>query len=295
MRFKQSSLAVIVVCGLLAQVPASIAAEIAAASAKTANGDLDDTLWGVAERANTVDDYQVYLDSFPQGKYVPFAKSRIKRLQAAAQAPAPQQALTAAGKVAVEPVMVSIPGKDFEIGKYEVTQKEWRDIMGDNPSYFKACGDNCPVEQVSWSEAKKFITKLNQRSEKEYRLPSEEEWLYACRGGSAGNFCGGNDAAVLGWNEANSGGAIHPVGQKQPNGYGLYDMGGNVAEWVADEWASGDESAVGVAIIGSLGRRVLLGGSYETKPDAAKGADRRGLVQATHDRRVGFRLARTLK
>jgi hypothetical protein len=287
MKFKKLSLAVIFVCGLLAQMPVSSAAETAAAPAKTANGDLDDTLWGVAERANTVDDYQVYLDSFPQGKYVPFAKSRIKRLQAAVQAPAPQPVLTASGKMLVEPVMVSIPGKDFEIGKYEVTQKEWRDIMGDNPSEFKACGDNCPVEQVSWTDAKKFIAKLNQRSEKEYRLPTEDEWLDACA-----DSCGGNEKA---WTETNSGGATHPVGQKQPNSYGLYDMSGNVAEWVSDEWGSSNESAVGVVIVGSLGKRALLGGDYDTKPGETRGIDRRGLVQATRDRHIGFRLARTLK
>lgn len=286
MKFKQS-LAVIFVCGLFGQMPLSSAAEIATAPAKAASADLDDTLWGVAERANTADDYQVYLDSFPQGKYVPFAKSRIKRLQAAAQAPAPQPVLTAAGKTVVGPVMVSIPGKDFEIGKYEVTQKEWRDIMGDNPANFKICGDNCPVEQVSWSDAKKFIAKLNQRSEKEYRLPTEDEWLDACA-----NSCVGNGMT---WSAANSGGVTHQVGQKQPNGYGLYDMGGNVAEWVADEWASNNESAVGVVIVGSLGKRALLGGDYDTRAEDTRGIDRQGLVQATRDRHIGFRLARTLK
>jgi formylglycine-generating enzyme required for sulfatase activity len=285
MKFKQSSLAVIFVMGLFAQMPVSSAAETA--PAKAASADLDDTLWGVAERANTVDDYQVYLDSFPQGKYVPFAKSRIKRLQAAAHAPAPQPALTVSGKTVVEPVMVSIPGKDFEIGKYEVTQKEWRDIMGDNPANFKICGDNCPVEQVSWSDAKKFIAKLNQRSEKEYRLPTEDEWLDACA-----NSCVGNEMA---WTATNSGGATHPVGQKQPNGYGLYDMGGNVAEWVADEWASNNESAVGVVIVGSLGKRAVLGGDYDTKLGETRGIERQGLVQATRDSHIGFRLARTLK
>jgi formylglycine-generating enzyme required for sulfatase activity len=286
MKFKQS-LAVIFVCGLFAQMPLSSAAETAAAPAKAVSADLDDTLWGVAERANTVDDYQVYLDSFPQGKYVPFAKSRIKRLQAAVQAPVSQPVLTASGKVLVEPVMVSIPGKDFEIGKYEVTQKEWRDIMGDNPSNFKACGDNCPVEQVSWTDAKKFIAKLNQRTEKEYRLPTEDEWLDACA-----DSCGGNETA---WHATNSGGATHLVGQKQPNSFGLYDMSGNVAEWVADEWGSSNESAVGVVIVGSLGKRALLGGDYDTKPGETRGIDRRGLVQATRDRHIGFRLARTLK
>jgi formylglycine-generating enzyme required for sulfatase activity len=286
MKFKQS-LPVIFVCGLFAQMPLSIAAETIPAPSKAAGADLDDTLWGVAERANTVDDYQVYLDSFPQGKYVPFAKSRIKRLQATSQ-----PAVTASGKVVVEPVMVSIPGKDFEIGKYEVTQKEWRAIMGDNPSYFQACGDNCPLEQVSWTDAKKFIAKLNQRSEKEYRLPTEDEWLDACAGGSAGGSCGGNEMA---WHAANSGGATHPVGQQQPNGYGLYDMSGNVAEWGSDEWASSSESAVGVVIVGSLGKRALLGGDYDTKLGETRGIDRRGLVQATRDRHIGFRLARTLK
>lgn len=294
MKLIQSSLASILVFLLCAQVPAVIAADAAPAATKASSADLDDTLWGVAERANTVDDYQVYLDSFPHGKYVPFAKSRIKRLQAA-QSPVPPQAAVMQRTALVEPVMLPIPGKDYEIGKYEVTQKEWRDIMGDNPSHFKSCGDDCPVEQISWSDAKRFITKLNQRSEKEYRLPSEEEWLYACTGGRTDAYCGGNDVTALAWYAANSGGATHPVGQKQPNGFGLYDMSGNVAEWVADEWSPNGESTVGMAVVGSMGKRVLLGGDYEVKPARSVGIARRGDVQATHDRHFGFRLARSLR
>lgn len=294
MRLIRPLLAIVFVSGLCAQVPLVIAAEGAPAAAKAASADLDDTLWGVAERANTADDYQVYLDSFPQGKYVPFAKSRIKRLQAA-QSPASRQAAEMPRITLTEPVMLPIPGKDYEIGKYEVTQKEWRDIMGENPSHFQTCGDDCPVEQISWSDAKRFITKLNQRSEKEYRLPSEEEWLYACTGGRADAYCGGNDPAALAWNAANSGGATHPVGQKQANGFGLYDMSGNVAEWIADEWSPNGESAVGMAVVGSMGKRVLLGGDYEVKPARSAGIARRGDVQATRDRHYGFRLARTLR
>ncbi len=294
MKFIRSSLAIIFAVGLFAQMLPASAAEAGPVAAKPANTDLDDTLWGVAERANTADDYQVYLDSFPQGKYVPFAKSRIKRLQATPSSVPPQTAVMQRAAL-VEPVMVAIPGKDYEIGKYEVTQKEWRAIMGDNPSHFKTCGDDCPVEQISWSEAKRFIIKLNQRSEKEYRLPTEDEWLYACAGGGTGSVCGGNDLAALAWHEANSGGTTHPVGQKQPNSYGVYDMSGNVAEWVDDEWSSSGESAVGVAIVGNMGKRVLLGGAYDVNLGAGKSIDRRGSVQAAHDRHFGFRLARTLK
>lgn len=289
MQFGKLSLAIILALGLFVPIQSVTAAE---APSKINTGDLDDTFWAVAERANTVDDYQVYLENFPKGKYVPFAKSRIKRMQAASQAVTRQVVAISTG---VEPAMVNISGKDFEIGKYEVTQKEWRDIMGGSPSYFKDCGDNCPVEQVSWSDIKKYIDKLNQRSGKEYRLPTEEEWLYACRGGVAGEFCGGGEIAVLGWYEGNSGGSTHPVGQKQVNGYGLYDMSGNVSEWLADEWTADSSSTTGMALMGSIGRRVFQGGAYDGKPGEIRVIDsRRSAVQAMHDRHLGFRLARTL-
>ncbi|HUV08617.1 MAG TPA: SUMF1/EgtB/PvdO family nonheme iron enzyme, partial [Spirochaetia bacterium] len=127
---------------------------------------------------------------------------------------------------------------DFYIGKYEVTQSQWQSVMGNNPSFFKKCGEKCPVEQVSWNDIQEFITKLNTKTGKKYRLPTEAEWEYAARsGGRKEKYAGTSSDIELGkyaWYSANSGGSIHPSGQKQPNGLGLYDMTGNAWEWCQD-------------------------------------------------------------
>src|SRR6185295_12837821 len=120
--------------------------------------------------------------------------------------------------------------RQFEIGKYEVTQEQWQAVMGDNPSNFK--GANLPVEKVSWNDAQDFLLKLNARDGYTYRLPTEAEWEYACRAGSMGDFAGELDDVA--WYDKNSGSKTHPVGQKRPNVWGLYDMHGNVSEWCSD-------------------------------------------------------------
>ncbi|MFM2196332.1 MAG: hypothetical protein RL092_1932 [Bacteroidota bacterium] len=126
--------------------------------------------------------------------------------------------------------------KSFNIGKYEITQMQWRTVMGYNPSYFSNC-DNCPVETISWKDIQKFIKKLNLDTGKKYRLPTEAEWEFAARGGikSKGfTFSGGNNIAEVAWYFGNSDSTIHKVGLKQPNELGIYDMTGNVWEWSSD-------------------------------------------------------------
>jgi formylglycine-generating enzyme required for sulfatase activity len=126
----------------------------------------------------------------------------------------------------------------FYMGKYEVTQKQWREVMGTSPSYFT--GDDLPVEQVSWNDVQQFIQKLNEKEgANKYRLPSEAEWEYAAHAGATTKYFFGDDESKLGeyaWYSFNSGRKTHDVGQKKPNPWGLNDMYGNIWEWVQDNW-----------------------------------------------------------
>ncbi len=144
---------------------------------------------------------------------------------------------SATGDADERPVHQVTISKAFYLGKYEVTQGQWQAVMGTNPSAFP--GDpNRPVDQVSWNEAQVFINKLNaMEGVKLYRLPTEAEWEYAARAGSTTIYSFGNDPKQLGdytWYRGNAEHHSHPVGQKQPNAWGLYDMLGNVWEWVQD-------------------------------------------------------------
>ena len=160
----------------------------------------------------------------------------------------------------------SVTLSDFHIGKYEVTQGLWKEVMGENPSYNKA-GDNYPVEMVSWEDCQRFIERLNSRTGLNFRLPTEAEWEYAARGGqkSRGYKYSGStyDLGSVAWYEGNRGNRTHPVGQKQANELGLYDMSGNVYEWCYDWYgrysSSSQRNPSGPA---SGAFRVLRGGSY---------------------------------
>ena len=155
----------------------------------------------------------------------------------------------------------------FYIGRYEVTQAQWAAVMGSSPSYFSA-SDSLPVEQVSWDDAQQFCALLSQLAGNRFRLPTEAEWEYAARGGNRThgyNFPGSNEMAECCWYCVNSGGHTNPVGRLAPNELGLYDMGGNVAEWCVDWMAPYDEgSAVNPRGPRNGDSRVLRGGHYNS-------------------------------
>ena len=188
--------------------------------------------------------------------------------------------------------------EDFYLGKTEVTQGQWRKIMGGNPSHFKR-GDDYPVEKVSWNDVQEFIEKLNERGNGRYRLPTEAEWEYACReGGKRVRYGTGKDA--ISSSEANYGrnlGRTAPVGSYSANALGLHDMSGNVWEWVSDwygsdYYGSSPQNNPRGPKAGSL--RVKRGGSWTTSPGYLRCANRNwcspGYGGHTH---LGFRLLRT--
>jgi len=192
--------------------------------------------------------------------------------------------------------------QEFYLGKYPVTQEQYQAVMGKNPSNFKDNPKN-PVEQVSWNDAQEFCKKLNQLiAGKDFRLPTEAEWEYACRAGTQTRYYFGDDAAKLGdygWYDENSGSKTHPVGQKKPNDWGLYDMSGNVWEWCEDpyhdSYANKPENIKnnGNAIWSSsdASLRVLRGGSWFSLSGGCRSAYR---YRADADVRldlIGFRLA----
>lgn len=187
----------------------------------------------------------------------------------------------------------------FYMGKYPVTQTQWEKVMGNNPSNFK--GEDRPVENVSWKDVQEFVKKLNNKeSADKYRLPSEAEWEYVCRAGTQTRYSFGDDESKLNeyaWYNQNSGSETHPVGQKKPNSWGLYDIHGNVWEWVQDRWHDNYEKAPfdGSAWEdGSSPLHVMRGGSWCLNAGYCRSADRNGYDIFLRDDSVSFRLLRKL-
>jgi len=187
---------------------------------------------------------------------------------------------------------------DFYISRYEVTQGEWKILMGKNPSFF-ALGKNYPVEKISWQDTQDFITALkNKNSTCRFRLPTEAEWEYACRsGGKKEKWAGTGNEAALGeyaWIGSNSGGKPHPVGSAKPNSPGLYDMSGNVWEWVEDDYApdcyQDQEKDNPLCIRG--GNRVIRGGNWILSSRFARCSARSSANPSERPNSVGFRLVR---
>ena len=181
---------------------------------------------------------------------------------------------------------------NYYVGKYEVTQALWQAVMGSNPSIFK--GDDLPVEEVSWKDCQKFITKLNAMTGKRFRLPSEAEWEYAARGGKKSRgylYSGSNAIGDVAWYEGNSSFMTHAVGTKQPNELGIYDMTGNVWEWCQDRYGSYSSSPQ-TNPTGAVGgsRRVFRGGSWSYSARRCCTSSRSGYSPGYRRYDLGLRL-----
>ena len=290
--------------------------------------------WAAAQAGNTDAGYAAYLREYPQGRFAAAARIASASLQAqvavvqappVAQAPPAPTTPLAAGQVINDcadcPEMAAIPAGSFEmgsteypdeqpkhqvqvksflLGRTEVTQGQWIAVMGSNPSTSKQCGMNCPVENISWSDAQEFARRLSQKTGKAYRLPSEAEWEYAARAGSSGKWSFGDDVSQLGdyaWFSANTF-LTQPVARKKPNAFGLHDMHGNALEWVQDVFhenyqgapRDGSDWVYG----GDQSRRVLRGGSTYSSPRGMRSAIRIHYPPDDHTSRTGMRIARTL-
>ncbi len=308
-------------------------------SAATKEIPTDLTDWNTAKAANTIEGYETYLKKHPGGDFAEAATAKITTLRSAASNTKPALPDTPQtpenGSVAGDGLVFVKGGtftmgctseqgsdcdndekptrqvslSDFYIGQYEVTQAEWRKVMGSDPPelYNKGC-DQCPVENVSWNDVQEFLKKLNAKlpaGQKPYRLPTEAEWEYAARGGSSSRitkYAGSNNIDEVAWysgnyKTANTYGAqksTHPVGQKKANELGLFDMTGNVWEWCND-WKDTYPSFAETNPAGpsSGSGRVIRGGSWSYVPQLCRVADRDDFTPGLRGNGVGFRLART--
>jgi len=195
--------------------------------------------------------------------------------------------------------------KPFYLQTTEVTQRQWAEIMGENPSDFKKCGDKCPVENVSWDDCQEFIRKLNERERThKYRLPTEAEWEFACRAGKGAAFANGgisesgcgldSNLDQMGWYCANSKRKTHPVARKKISAWGLYDMHGNVWEWCQDWWGKYPKGSVVDPKGARYGpKRVIRGGSCLNYAEKCRSAYRYSYKTNIKMNNIGLRVART--
>ena len=299
---------------------------------------MEQAFWDSVKDSDNPEGFQAYLDEYPDGIFAALAKQRLEDAKQGQQAEkqAEEQA-DKAGRLPpalrqLEREMVAVAGgtftmgctreqrkacsrdekpahrvrvADFQMSRYEVTQALWEAVMGENPSRSKKC-PRCPVEEVSWNDVQVFLRKLNALTGEHYRLPSEAEWEYAARGGQQSRgykYAGSDDVGSVAWYGKNSGGRTHPVGQKEPNELGLYDMSGNVWEWVADCWHNSYAGAPtdGRAwMSGACPGHVVRGGSWGTIGSGSgavtsfRSSHRFGFQPDFKNYTNGFRVARTL-
>lgn len=186
---------------------------------------------------------------------------------------------------------------DYYIGKYEITQAQYRAVMGKNPSEFSGC-DNCPVENVSWQDARQFCYKLSKLTGKNYTLPTEAQWEFAARGGTKSEgiftYAGAFSLDEVGWYDDNSSDRTHRVGSKQANELGIYDMSGNVWEWCLDvydsEYYAESSSTDPTGPAGGGDSRVLRGGGWYNNPQFCRVARRGRDTPASTSDISGFRV-----
>ena len=265
----------------------------------------DDAAYAEAVAQDTPEGYAAYVQRYPAGRHVAAAQAALRRLSVNAQMVrveggsftmgcTPEQGECAEREKPAHRVRVS----SFEISKYEVTQELWGAVMGENPSYFPDC-PQCPVENVSWHDVQAFLRKLNTGGGR-YRLPSEAEWEYAARGGQESRgyqHAGSNNPNAVAWHNDNSGERTHPVGQKQANEVGVYDLLGNVSEWVQDCWNdsyAGAPSDGQAWERGDCSHRVMRSSSWADSLGFSSLADRWGRRPVSRRPLLGFRLARSL-
>jgi formylglycine-generating enzyme required for sulfatase activity len=297
---------------------------------------IESEYWNTIKDSTDAADFEAYLKEYPSGTYASLARLKVQKLRAVARPepagggppPRPEPAARPGGDTAVDLgsgvrielvyvragsfdmgsaaprsgedwTIAEVPqhrvtiSKPFLMGKYEVTQGQWKAVMGSNPSKFSG-NDDLPVEQVSWEDCQEFIRRLNAKTGGGWRLPTEAEWEYACRAGTSGDYAGALDQ--MAWYDGNSGGTTHPVGQKQPNAWGLYDMHGNVWEWCQDWYdASFYGRSPGTDPVGpsSGSNRVDRGSCWGNTAAFCRSATRDGNAPSTRSVYLGFRLART--
>jgi formylglycine-generating enzyme required for sulfatase activity len=274
----------------------------------------ENTRWKVVQDSEIATLIQEFLDKYPKGSNISAAKLKLATIHKIETEYKPGQ--TFKGCVNCPELVIVSAGNflmgetnnshrvtfsnPFAIGKKEVTQKEWLAVMGSNPSKFKDCLGNCPVDNISWNDAKEYIRRLNIKTGKEYRLPSEAEWEYSCRAGEQLSFCGSNDANSVAWYgiystpENISLRSSKPVATKKANAWGIFDMSGNVAEWTEDGY---HENFTGAPTDGSAWQGdgqgyVIRGGSWEGNLEQIRATSRNYDGPSNSDITYGFRVAR---
>lgn len=296
------------------------------------NTEADDRAFEKAKSRNTVESYQDYLDVFPNGRHKATSEAAMAALKNKKETVGPTSTQEKPKSDPIRPSTTALPDDglvfvkggtftmgctseqkdcgndekpthtvtldDFYIGKYEVTQKLWQQVMGNNPSTASKECPECPVETVSWNEVQDFLKKLNaQNPGRQYRLPTEAEWEYAARGGSPSEgylYAGSNDIGMVAWHTNNSGKKTQPVGKRKGNELGLYDMSGNVNEWCSDWYGTyTSDSQTNPAGPASGTSRVIRGGSWDFYPQYCRVAIRYYDAPGVRSSVLGFRLART--